>query len=172
MFDLKKNLPFLVGFVVGCVVGYKLGKASLKRTSCEMDIPEDTNQPKEETFKQTRDEPKKDSLKKKEMESYESIIDESGYSLNDDDLCIITEDEFGTIDDYSVITLEYYADSVLADDSDFVMDPESCVGSEALKRFEDPDVDQVLVRNHKLKVDYEVLRSLQRFDEIPRFEEG
>lgn len=158
MFDLKKSVTFLIGLAVGYVIGRKIEKAYQKRIrgEGEMDIPDE----------------KKNQSRKEEVEAYESIIDDAGYSLNDDDLSIITYDEFGTGEYEEVITLIYYADGVLADDSDFRVDPESSVGLEALKKFNDPDIDQVLVRNKKLKVDYEILRSLQRFDEIPYVEEG
>lgn len=158
MFDLKKSVTFLIGLAVGYVIGRKIEKAYQKRIrgEGEMDIPDE----------------KKNQSRKEEVEAYESIIDDAGYSLNDDDLSIITDDEFGTGEYEEVITLIYYADGVLADDSDFRVDPESSVGLEALKKFNDPDIDQVLVRNKKLKVDYEILRSLQRFDEIPYVEEG
>lgn len=168
MFDLKKSVTFLIGLAVGYVIGRKIEKAYQKRIrgEGEMDISDEKNQSRNETFQHTRDDSRKE-----DVEAYESIIDDAGYSLNDD-LSIITDDEFGTGEYEEVITLIYYADGVLADDSDFRVDPESSVGLEALKKFNDPDIDQVLVRNKKLKVDYEILRSLQRFDEIPYVEEG
>ena len=73
---------------------------------------------------------------------------------------VITPDQFREFDDYDVISFMYYADHILADDNDeMVEDIEACVGIESLTHFGEYDDDSVYVRNDRLKVDFEILRS-------------
>lgn len=69
---------------------------------------------------------------------------------------IITPDEFGEIN-YETVYLSYYADRVLADDvDDIVEDVEGTVGSYALTRFGEYEEECIHVRNHTLRQDYEI----------------
>lgn len=80
---------------------------------------------------------------------------------------VISPDEFNEFDDYSVISLTYYADGKLADDNDeLVEDVDDVVGINSLEHFGEYDDDCVYVRNDRLKVDYEILRSLRKYSEI------
>lgn len=80
---------------------------------------------------------------------------------------VISPDEFGMEDEYDQIGLMYYADHILADDNDdLVEDIETTVGIESLSHFGEYDDDCVYVRNERLKVDYEILRSLKTYSEV------
>lgn len=80
---------------------------------------------------------------------------------------IIREDEFDEFDDYSVISLYYYADKKLADDNDqLVEDVDDVVGFKSLEIFDEHDIDTLYVRNDRLKVDFEILRCLQNYSDI------
>lgn len=82
---------------------------------------------------------------------------------------VIPPEEFRMLegDGYSTVTLMYYADGVLADDNDeIVEDIDAWVGKESLDHFGEYDDDSVYVRNHRLKVDYEILRSQREYAEI------
>lgn len=80
---------------------------------------------------------------------------------------VISPDQFNEFDDYTVISLMYYADNVLADDDDErVEDVDDVVGIESLDHFGEYDDDCVYVRNDRLKVDYEILRSLRTYSEV------
>lgn len=80
---------------------------------------------------------------------------------------VIPPEQFDEFDDYSTISLMYYADGVLADDNDeLVEDVEDVVGSDSLNHFGEYDDDSVYVRNDRLKVDYEILRSLRTYSEV------
>lgn len=71
---------------------------------------------------------------------------------------VISPDEFGTKDDYDVITYTYYADGTLADEcNDPVEDIEDTVGFESLGHFGEYEDDSVFVRNDMKKCDYEIL---------------
>lgn len=81
---------------------------------------------------------------------------------------ILTPDEFGmSEDDYSQISLVYYADGVLADEEDEpVEDEASIVGEEYMSHFGEYEQDTVYIRNDRLKCDYEILRDHRSFREV------
>lgn len=71
---------------------------------------------------------------------------------------VISPDEFGENEDYERISLTYYADQILADDDDNIVDNvEELVGFESLTHFGEYEDDSVFVRNDRLKCDYEIL---------------
>lgn len=81
---------------------------------------------------------------------------------------VISPDEFGEFDDYTQITLFYYTDHVLAEsnDDEMVEDVEGSVGFESLNHFGEYDDDSVYVRNDRLKIDYEILRSERAYSDV------
>lgn len=80
---------------------------------------------------------------------------------------VIRPDQYGEFDDYDQISLMYYADDKLADDNDELVEGiEDVVGFEPLTHFGEFDDDSVFVRNDRLKVDYEILRSELTYEEI------
>ena len=61
-----------------------------------------------------------------------------------------------------------YADGVLTDDWDHpIEDVEGLVGVESLTHFGEYEEDSVYVRNDRYKTDYEILKDLRNFSEIP-----
>lgn len=80
---------------------------------------------------------------------------------------VISPDQFGEFDDYSIISLSYYADHILADDNDEILeDVEDAVGIESLTHFGEYEDDSVFVRNDRLKVDYEILKDLRKYTDV------
>lgn len=80
---------------------------------------------------------------------------------------VISPVEFDTIDDYEVVSLNYYADGVLADDAGNVIeDVESMVGRDSLNHFGEYEDDSVHVRNDALQCDFEILRDLDKYSEV------
>ena len=80
---------------------------------------------------------------------------------------VITPDEFGEFDDYDKISLTYYADHILTDDNDEIMeDVEGAIGFESLNHFGEYDDDSVFVRNDRLKTDYEILRDERDYSDV------
>lgn len=82
---------------------------------------------------------------------------------------VITPDEFGDKYDegYAEETLTYYADGVLTDDMDVVIDDvDGMVGLDSLNHFGEYEKDAVHVRNEKHKTDYEILRDNRTSDEV------
>lgn len=107
------------------------------------------------------------------MSFYSNKIHREGY-LGDDkksesveSLYIIPPEAFGELDEYDQISLTYYADGVLADENDEVIDNgEEIVGKEALNRLGKYEDDSVFVRNDRLKTDYEILLDKRDYSEI------
>lgn len=81
---------------------------------------------------------------------------------------IISEEEFGEIDEYDTITLMYYSDGVLAEDiSDEIVDnADEKVGTDYVDVLMKDDKDVVYVRNEIDKVDYEICKNLQTYKEV------
>ncbi len=88
-------------------------------------------------------------------------------SMTIDKPYVIAPEEFGEFDDYEKISLTYYADQILADDNDeLVDDVEDVVGFDSLNSFGEYEDDSVFVRNDRLKCDYEILLDQRKFSNI------
>jgi len=88
-------------------------------------------------------------------------------SMTVDKPYVIAPEEFGEFDDYEKISLTYYADQILADDNDeLVDDVEDVVGFDSLNSFGEYEDDSVFVRNDRLKCDYEILLDQRKFSNI------
>lgn len=80
---------------------------------------------------------------------------------------VIPPDAFGEIDGYSLISLTYYADKVIADDADHLLeDVQGTIGFDSLNHFGEYEDDSVFVRNDKRKCDYEILLSTRKYSEV------
>lgn len=177
---MRKVLIFCLGAAVGAVGTYILMRKKheeLLREEVESvkdayrakaDIPEE---PKEGSadIQKPRFSDKPDDL----MEYYKTIeknrydtaeksadIPEAAY--------IIPPDSFGELD-YDQISLNYWADKVLTDEDDNIIEaPETIIGGEALGSFGKYEDDSVYVRNDELRVDYEILLDTRTFAEYRR----
>ena len=79
----------------------------------------------------------------------------------------ISPDEYGEKEDYEQVSLTYYADGVLADDFDEIVDEVDCkVGEDSLSKFGEFEDDCVFVRNDILKIDYEILKDERNFADL------
>lgn len=80
---------------------------------------------------------------------------------------VIPPEEFDMLDDYTPISLTYYADGVLADDDNRIIENvEEVVGTDSLTHFGEYEDDCVMVRNDKFKCDYEIIRDLRNYSEV------
>ena len=70
-------------------------------------------------------------------------------------------------EEYEQISLTYYADGVLADENDEVIeDVEDAVGIDSLNHFGEYEDDSVFVRNDARKCDYEILLDQRTYSEV------
>ena len=77
---------------------------------------------------------------------------------------VISPEEYGDIDEYECISLQYYADGIVADDFDIVVDDiDATIGLESLNHFGEYEDDCVFVRNDSKRCDYEILRDTRSF---------
>lgn len=102
--------------------------------------------------------------------------DESNYTVNvDNDIevvtpYVITPEQFGEYNEYGTKTLIYYADNVLTDEIDNPITSEEMVtmiGLDALDHFGEYEDDSVYIRDEMNEMDYEILKSEEKFSEIP-----
>lgn len=113
-----------------------------------------------------------------EMSEYKAQIEEMGYDVDDEVSAndginapyVIDIDDFGEDPAYDTATLYYYADGILADADDNIIDDiEAAVGDEALVLFDDDECDEcVYVRNDRLGVEYEIAKDLRTYEEATR----
>lgn len=110
---------------------------------------------------------------------YFKQVDVLGYANNDDEGIVkietgveqiapfvIAPEEWGEIEGYETRQLTYYADSILADESEEIMgDPETFIG-DGLEHFGEYADDAVYVRNDNLKCDYEIFKHDKTYSEV------
>lgn len=103
------------------------------------------------------------------LKDHKYSIDEPCYDGGEDRPYVVSPDEFGNGDEYDIITLNYYADGIVSDDwGDKIEDIEATIGEDFASHYGDypDDPDVVYVRNDRLKVEYEILRSLSTYSEV------
>lgn len=84
-----------------------------------------------------------------------------------DDPFVIDPSEFGENPEYDTETLTYFADGVLVDDVDDVIEePDIVVGLENLKVFDEFGATTVYVRNDIYKTDYEIIRDDWNYSDL------
>ncbi len=110
-------------------------------------------------------------LREQGYTNYSDMVDEKPEeeeSMNiDKPPYVIAPEEFGELDDYDTISLTYYADQILADDNDeIVEDIEDVVGFDSLNSFGEYEDDSVFVRNDRLKCDYEILLDQRKYTDV------
>lgn len=81
---------------------------------------------------------------------------------------VISPDEYGDRDDYTQISLIYYAgDEVLADEEDEPVDDiDDIVGGDFAEHFGEYEDDSVFIRNDRRKCDYEILKDNRSFADV------
>jgi len=190
-------MMFIFGAAIGSVVTWQYTKkkyeqiaqeeiASVKETFSKLKVKSKDNETEENNNARTIVERAKD---RPSVVEYAAILRKQGYtnysdtdSLSEDSNVseeevdknmindkpyVISPDEFGEFDDYDTISLTYYADQVLADEDDeLVEDIEETVGFESLNTFGQYEDDSVFVRNDRLKCDYEILLDQRKYSDV------
>ena len=172
---MNKIFIFTLGAAVGSVVTWKLVKDKYARIAQEeidsvKEVFSKRNKP-EESVEEKDEEPVPTS---EEVAEYKSIINNCGYSVVErvetmhDKPYVIEPEIFGEDPDYETISLNYYADGVLTDENNCIIDPgeiESLIGEESLDHFGEYEDDSVFVRNEERKTDYEILAIQSNYDD-------
>ena len=186
---MKGLLIFAAGLAVGAVAGAVIvknkvladAKAEIDevreyyRESRRVKEVEEVKEKVEETIDHIQDLIEEHETKpktEKEHTNYSQITkmymskDEHQTPMYDDPF-VIDPSEFGENPEYDTETLTYFADGVLVDDVDDVIEePDIVVGLENLKIFEEFGATTVYVRNDIYKTDYEIIRDDWNYSDL------
>lgn len=183
---MKGLFIFAAGLAIGAVAGaYVIKNKVLADAKAEIEevrdyyrsqrgevIREEVEEVKEmveETIDRVQDMIKENNSKK-EYVNYNKLVNNYNPSKNVveyDDPFIIDPSEFGEDPEYDTMTLTYFADGVLVDDVDDVIEePDIVVGLENLKVFEEFGASSIYVRNDIYKTDYEVIRDDWNYSDL------
>lgn len=181
------SLGFIIGAASGATVAWYLLKDKYETLAQEeIDSVKEVfarreQEMKDETVKRNVAEGIKDSDRTKpDLKEYAEQLKKNGYTrysdLSADDEGVsdkqtkpyaIPPEQFGDDENYDQISLTYYADGVLADENDEVIDDvEETVGIESLNHFGEYEDDSVFVRNDTRKCDYEILLDQRTYSEV------
>ena len=171
---LSNVLIFAVGAAIGSAVTYRLVKGKYERIAddeiesmrehfarkaereAKIEEPDEVDDMPDET------ETEYESVAKKYMSDSEPVfLNKNKGEKRMNKPCIITPDEFGEDADYDTASLTYYADGVLADEMDEIIEnADEIVGEDFAVHFGDydGDDDSVFVRNDDRRCYYEILR--------------
>lgn len=174
---LSNIVIFTAGALVGSVVTYKLMKDRY-----EQEYDEYENEYEETDISDSSNDEHSENEEVVDIREYEKNITEMGYtnysnsksvekekdaSDVDDGPYVIPPEEFDTLDDYEGVTYTYYADGVLADERDeIVEDVDDVVGLDSLETFGEYEDDSIFVRNDKLRLDFEILRDVRKYSDV------
>ena len=182
---MKGLLIFAAGLAVGAVAGAVLVKNKvLADAKAEVEevrkyyresrgVVEEVEEVKEVEKKeyelkdiQVKDEPKTGLTNYNQITKMYMSKDEFQSPMYDDPF-VIDPSEFGENPEYDTETLTYFADGVLVDDVDDVIEePDIVVGLENLKIFEEFGATTVYVRNDIYKTDYEIIRDDWNYSDL------
>ena len=187
---MKGLLIFAAGLAVGAVAGAVLVKNKVladakaeidevreyyrsARGKVNRENVEETEEVKEVEKKeyelkdiQIKDEPKTGLTNYSQITKMYMSKDEFQTPMYDDPF-VIDPSEFGENPEYDTETLTYFADGVLVDDVDDVIEePDIVVGLENLKIFEEFGATTVYVRNDIYKTDYEIIRDDWNYSDL------
>lgn len=177
MSKIKGLLIFAAGAVAGTVAGIGISKRHFEAIAAQeinevRDYYRKANKELEEQKEEQKEEQensKKEEVVEETIEEYNNIIKHGNYvtteeideedDYSDDEPYIIDPSEFGNNGNYATQTCTYFADGVLVDDVDEVIeDPETLVGNLHVDIFRDFDATSVYVRNDWMKMDFEILK--------------
>lgn len=181
------SLGFIIGAASGATVAWYLLKDKYETLAQEeIDSVKEVfarreQEMKDETVKRNVAEGIKDSDRTKpDLKEYAEQLKKNGYtrysdlSADDEGVSdkqtkpyVIPPEQLGDDENYDQISLTYYADGVLADENDEVIDDvEETVGIESLNHFGEYEDDSVFVRNDTRKCDYEILLDQRTYSEV------
>ena len=182
---VTKIVIFLSGVAAGAAISWKYLESKYKKIAQEeIDSVKEVYSNRE---KKQKEEKKiehfeaiseKQKAREEDMEEAKSIISESGYAIEHSDIYqqvkegkymadrpyVIPPEEFGENPYYDTISLNYYADGILTDDTDEpIEDIDGLIGEDALTHFGEYEDDSVFVRDDDAQVDYEILLDQRRY---------
>ena len=176
---MNERLTNLIIFAVGTAVGSAVTYTLLK-TKFEQMAQDEIEEVRNLYLKKTEElnESNKETSSESKVSEYEKALNGLKYMndiddkkeeevMKEDKPYVISPNEFGELDGYETNSLTYYADGVLTDDTNTVIDNvDEVVGTDSLTRFGEYEDDSVFVRNDRHECDYEILLDNRRFSDI------
>ena len=182
---MKGLFIFAAGVVAGAVAGAYLVKDKIMADAKqEIEEVREYYRSKKESKKEeaVEEQPVEEDKEVKEEKEYKTIVENSGYvnynkpeqivqhSVLEDVPYAIDPEEFGDKEEegWDTMTLTYFADGVLINDTDEIVEqPDVVVGLDNLKIFEEfPDATCVYVRNETWRTDFEILRDDWKWSDL------
>lgn len=169
MSTIKGLFIFAVGALTGTFVGAQIAKKKYEAIANE-EIEEIRAyyKDKQQEVKEVEEPEEKDEEVKKERNQYDNIINKGNYMTVDeeeranqyDEPYPIDPSEFGKDGEYATETCTYFADGVLVNEADEVIDDAYlAVGRHHIDIFNEfPDATCVYIRNDLEGTDYEILK--------------
>lgn len=180
---MKSVLTFVAGLAIGAGVSWVYHKNKYETMMNEEMDELRTHRRNREKNNEVTDTSEKESIKeelearecdymKEEIrrnEEYEEILLQKRYSNSEDtihneDPYVLSPDDFADVPGFDTDTFYYYANDIIADDKNDIMD-ESTIRSilgltvlEIKDQFGVYEEDSVFIRNESMKCDYEILR--------------
>jgi hypothetical protein len=185
--DIKAKLllTFMVGAAVGSVSTWKYVKNKYEKIAQdEIDSVKETFYRRENDMKGksafvTIDGQIQSGQNKPSITEYAARLQKEGYvnysevepevkdTMNIDLPYVIAPEEFMEYEEYDHISLTYYADGVLTDENEEVIeDVDAIIGIDSLNHFGEYEDDSVYVRNDGRKCDYEILLDQRLYSDV------
>lgn len=182
---VKSTFIFAIGAAIGSVVTWKLlSDVYERRLQEEIADIKDVYSKQEETPEEgldTADEQPQENHKSEKRSGgiYETMVKRLGYTdyssmsdteeKKDDEIQaphVISYEEFGNLEDYTCVGLTLHSDDILSNErSEVIEDVGDLLGDVSLDRDEFMD-DALYVRNHKLKIDFEILLDEETYEQL------
>lgn len=169
-------LTFAAGAAIGSVVTWQLCKKKYEKIAQEeIDSVKEVYARRNTEAEKTEETVTEETpvFDEEDYEEYAAINQECGYvsvlNIGADKPYVIPPKEFGEIEEYDKISLTCYADKILTDENDcLIEDVEGTVGYDSLTHFGQYEDDSVFVRNDRLKCDYEILLDNRSYGDVLR----
>ena len=177
---MNKTITGVLTFVAGSAIGAAVTGVLLKKKYEK--IAEEEIAEMREYYANELEEAKSSIAEANEQEqaAYDQYVKECGYlggkavAANNEEKGVLTtkgpyviDPEHLGDDDYEIECLTWYADGVLADDmNNVVEDVEGTVGADYFTHFGEYEDEAVHIRNDRLKTDYEILLDVRKYSDV------
>lgn len=165
---------FLAGVAIGSVATNKFFKNKYEQ------IAKEEIESVKETFSKKKTVAPAEKENPTQEADYKSMVRDLKYDNHSDtkeeeekapckrnDIYVIPPSSVGERDGYEITTLTYYADGILTDELDQVVeDIDELIGEGSLTHFGEYEDDSVHVRNDSLQTDFEILRDLRNYSDV------
>ena len=187
---IKIGVAFIAGLAVGAVAFKKYVETKYDFIDNDEEVKTETPQIEEERAEDPVEEQQETIEEIEDLsDRYEEILSEMMYKhekeceevrellgdnfvsepFDPDKPYRISSDDYGADGDYDGDEYTYFADGYLTDSTGMPMndmDIERTVGIGFAEYFDDDSVDEIYIRNERLKMEFSIVRDLDRFEDV------